>query len=199
MTDGVGPRLVLASGSPRRAQLLARLGLDPVLRPTDVDETPRAGETADDLVSRLAAAKATAGAAGGTGDEVVLGADTVVVLDGRCLGKPVDRADAAAMLRALSGRTHEVTTGLAVVRGPVSAATRVTTEVTFRPLTDAEVTWYLGTGEPDDKAGGYGLQGAGAALVERLDGSDTNVIGLPLAETIALVREVGLDLLCDRS
>lgn len=193
-----GPRLVLASGSPRRAQLLARLGLDPVLRPTDIDETPRDGEAADDLVSRLAVAKATTGAAVGAGDEVVLGADTVVVLDGRCLGKPVDRDDAAAMLRALSGRTHEVTTGVAVVRGPVSAATRVTTQVTFRPLTDAEVDWYLSTGEPDDKAGGYGLQGAGAVLVERVDGSDTNVIGLPLSETVALVREVGLDLLRDR-
>jgi septum formation protein len=197
-TQGVGPRFVLASGSPRRAQLLARLGLDPVLRPTDLDETPRADEPADDLVSRLAAAKAVAGAAAGDGDEVVVGADTVVVLDGRCLGKPVDRADAAAMLWALSGRTHEVTTGVAVVRGPISAATRVTTQVTFRPLTGAEVDWYLATGEPDDKAGGYGLQGAGAVLVERLDGSDTNVIGLPLAETVALVREVGLDLLRDR-
>jgi septum formation protein len=165
-----------------------------VLRPVDVDETPRDGEPADALVVRLAGAKAAAGQALGAGDdEVVVGADTVVTLGARVLGKPRDRGDARSMLRQLSGRTHEVVTGIAVVRGPVSAATRVTTQVTFRTLTDAEVDWYLATGEPDDKAGAYGLQGAGAVLVERVDGSDTNVIGLPLAETVTLLREVGVD------
>jgi septum formation protein len=187
---------VLASGSPRRAELLARLGLAPVVRPTDVDETPRPGERADALVARLAAAKAAASAALGDGsDEVVLAADTEVTLDGEVLGKPCDRDDAGRMLRQLAGRTHEVVTGIAVVRGPVSAVTRVSTDVTFRDLTDAEVAWYLATGEPDDKAGAYGLQGAGAVLVSRVDGSDTNVIGLPLAETVDLLREVGLDVL----
>lgn len=212
MSDEPGPagatssRLVLASGSPRRAELLARLGVAPIVRPTEVDETPRAGESAAALVSRLAAAKARAGARTGAradaeaapsshSSEVVLAADTVVVLDGRILGKPRDADEAAVMLRALSGRTHQVVTGVAVVAGPVSAATRVTTDVSFRSLSDAEVAWYLATGEPDDKAGGYGLQGAGAVLVERVDGSDTNVIGLPLAETVALLREVGVDLL----
>lgn len=193
-SDLAAPPLVLASGSPRRAELLARLGVRPEIRPADVDETPRAGETADALVARLAGAKAVAGAAAGDGrDEVVLAADTVVVLDGRALGKPRDRDDAAATLRALSGRTHQVTTGVAVVRGPVSAATRVTTAVTFRPLSEHEIAWYVATEEPDDKAGSYGLQGAGAALVARVEGSDTNVIGLPLAETVGLLREVGID------
>lgn len=192
--DAPVPPLVLASGSPRRAELLARLGVRPEIRPADVDETPRAEETAEALVARLAGAKAAAGAAAGDGrDEIVLAADTVVVLDDRTLGKPRDRDHAAATLRELSGRTHEVTTGVAVVRGPVSTVTRVTTAVTFRALTAAEIAWYVGTGEPDDKAGSYGLQGAGAALVARIEGSDTNVIGLPLAETVALLREAGLD------
>jgi septum formation protein len=192
----VPPTLVLASGSPRRAELLARLGLAPVVRPSDVDETPRPGERADALVARLAAAKAVASAALGDGsDEVVLAADTEVTLDGEVLGKPRDRDDAGRMLRQLAGRTHEVLTGIAVVRGPVSAVTRVSTDVTFRDLTDAEVAWYLATGEPDDKAGAYGLQGAGAVLISRIDGSDTNVIGLPLAESVELLRDIGFDAL----
>jgi septum formation protein len=189
---------VLASASPRRAELLARLGVSPLIRPAEVDETPRPGEAATDLAVRLAGAKATVSAAAGEGDEVVLAADTVVVVEGRALGKPTDDADAERMLRALSGRTHEVVTGLAVQRGTVAAMDRVTTRVTFRRLTEAEITWYLDTGEPDDKAGGYGLQGAGAVLVDRIEGSDTNVIGLPLAETARLLRDVGLELLGPR-
>jgi septum formation protein len=190
--DGAAPELVLASASPRRAELLARLGLTPEVRPSHVDETVLPGEAPADTVVRLARAKAVAAA---RDDEVVLAADTEVVLDGRVLGKPADREDASAMLRSLAGRRHEVTTGLAVVRGARVEVDRVTTIVTFRPLTDAEIAWYLATGEPDGKAGGYALQGAGAALVERIDGSDTNVIGLPLAETVTLLRRVGLDLL----
>lgn len=202
----MNPHLVLASASPRRAELLARLGLHPEVRPADVDETVRDGEAPGDTVVRLARAKARAGqAAGGVTardagprgsrarDVVVLAADTEVVLDGRVLGKPADRDDAARMLRGLSGRQHEVTTGLAVARAERVATDRVTTVVRFRPLTDAEIDWYLASGEPDGKAGGYALQGAGAALVERIEGSDTNVIGLPLAETVTLLRSVGLD------
>ena len=183
-------RLVLASGSPRRAQLLARLDLHPEVRPPDVDETPHPDETPEAMVTRLAGRKAAAVARDG---EVVVAADTVVVSDGQGLGKPVDDADAEAMLRRLSGRTHHVVTGVCVLRGPLAAATRVTTAVTFRPLTDAEVAWYVATGEPAGKAGGYALQGAGAALVDRVEGSDTNVIGLPLAETVGLLRDVGVD------
>lgn len=185
---------MLASGSPRRAALLARLRWDPELRPADVDETVHPDEPPQALVVRLARSKAAAVAVGRE-DEVVLAADTEVALDGRVLGKPRDDADAAAMLRSLAGRTHEVVTGLTVIRGNTSATDLVTTRVTFRTLTDAEVAWYVGTGEPAGKAGAYALQDAGAALVERLDGSDTNVIGLPLAATVALLRTVGLDLL----
>jgi septum formation protein len=189
------PTLVLASASPRRRDLLRRLGLDPALRPVDLDETPHDDEPPHDLVVRLAAAKAAAGADRGEGDEVVLAADTEVVLDGTVLGKPVDDADAAAMLRRLNGRTHEVVTGLAVRRGEIARLATVTTAVTFRHLTDDEIAWYVATGEPSGKAGAYALQGAGAVLVASIAGSDTNVIGLPLAETVALLREVGLDLL----
>jgi septum formation protein len=187
--------------------LLARLGLAPEVRPADVDETPNDGETPEELVLRLARAKATAVAVSTTSehrgdaglDEVVLAADTVVTLDGRVLGKPRDRTDAEAMIRELSGRTHQVVTGVAVVRGAQQLADIVTTAVTFRRLTDDEVAWYLDTGESADKAGGYGLQGAAAVLVERIDGSDTNVIGLPLAETVALLRRAGMDVLTTRS
>jgi septum formation protein len=187
--------------------LLARLGLAPEVRPADVDETPNDGETPEELVLRLARAKATAVAVSTTSehrgdaglDEVVLAADTVVTLDGRVLGKPRDRNDAEAMIRELSGRTHQVVTGVAVVRGAQQLADIVTTAVTFRRLTDDEVAWYLDTGESADKAGGYGLQGAAAVLVERIDGSDTNVIGLPLAETVALLRRAGMDVLTTRS
>ncbi len=184
-------RLVLASGSPRRAALLARLGLHPVVRPPEIDETALPGEDATAMVLRLATTKA--GAAPTLDDEVVLAADTAVVLDGRALGKPSDRADAAAMLRALSGRRHEVLTAIAVRRGHEHHDTVVSTAVQVRSLSETEVAWYLDTGEPDDKAGGYGLQGAGAALIARIDGSDTNVMGLPLAETVDLLRRVGVD------
>ena len=191
------PRLVLASASPRRAQLLARLGLDPEIRPADIDERAGPDEEPRLLVRRLAAAKA-AHVAGPDEHEVILAADTVVVREERILGKPRDRAEAAAMLRALSGASHEVVTGVAVRRGPRARERTVVTSVTFRELTEAEIAWYLATGEPDDKAGAYGLQGAGAVLVSRIEGSDTNVIGLPLAETVELLRAVDLDPLATR-
>ncbi|MFA9446580.1 nucleoside triphosphate pyrophosphatase [Egicoccus sp. AB-alg6-2] len=189
--------MVLASGSPRRAALLERLGLRPEIRPSDVDETPHDAETPADLVRRLAALKAMAAEAGD--GEVVVAADTEVVLDGAVLGKPSDRADAQAMLRALSGRAHEVLTGVATRKGALVHVDVVRTTVVFRDLTDREIAWYLDTGEPFDKAGAYGLQGAGAALVAHLEGSDTNVVGLPLAETVALLRLVGMDVLAPGS
>lgn len=187
---------MLASGSPRRAALLARLGWTPEVRPADLDETPEQDEPAEILVARLARSKALA-VADGRDDEVVLAADTEVVQSGRVLGKPADDADATAMLRSLAGTTHQVVTGLAVVRNGTLHRDLVVTHVTFRALDDAEVAWYVATGEPAGKAGGYALQGAGAVLVERLEGSETNVIGLPLAATVALLRRVGLDLLGD--
>jgi len=186
------PSLVLASGSPRRAALLARLGLRPEIRPPDVDERPHRDEDPVTLAARLAVAKASAVQRVGY-QEVILAADTVVVLDGRILGKPVDDHDAAAMLTRLSGRTHEVVTAVAVHGAGRWHQATETTRVRFRPLTADEVAWYVGTGEPRDKAGAYGLQGAGAALVDHVDGSDTNVIGLPLTPTIRLLRAAGID------
>ena len=186
---------MLASGSPRRAELLARLGCTPEIRPAEVDETPLVAEVPLDLVVRLAEAKARAVQQPPTDEVVVLAADTTVVLDGASLGKPRDDTEAAGMLRRLSGRTHEVLTAMAVHRGQQRLATTVTTRVRFRVLTDREVAWYLATGEPRDKAGAYALQGAGAALVDHLYGSDTNVIGLPLAATVQLLRRAGLDVL----
>lgn len=191
------PDLVLASASPRRAELLTRLGVQPEVRPTHIDETPQPGETPTRLVARLATGKACAAARGGA-DEVVLAADTIVALDGRMLGKPRHRADAARMLALLSGRTHEVISGVAVVRGETTLVESVTTLVTFRRLHAPEIDWYVATGEPVDKAGSYGLQGAAAAFVSHLDGSDTNVIGLPLETAVLLLRRVGLDLLAGR-
>lgn len=189
------PTLVLASASPRRRELLGRLGLTPVIRPADLDESPLPSEAPDALVLRSATAKAAASAATGDPgvDEVVLAADTEVVLDGRALGKPADATDATAMLRSLAGRTHAVVTGLAARRGTDVVTARVTTEVTFRALSPEDIAWYVATGEPDDKAGAYAIQGSGAVLVDRINGSDTNVIGLPLPATVALLRAVGFD------
>ena len=196
MVDRAGrtgpPTLVLASASPQRAALLARLGLAPQIRPADIDETPQAGEDPTALVLRLACTKVrTVGR--GTADEVVLAADTEVVLDATVLGKPRDDDDAVALLRRLRGTEHRVVTGLAALRGTTLVTDAVTTRVRFRALTDTEVAWYVATGEPRGRAGAYALQGAGAALVDHLDGSDTNVIGLPLAATVQLLRRVGLD------
>lgn len=190
MSGGSGPALVLASGSPRRLALLRSLGLDPRVRPVDLDETPLAGEAPAAHVARLAEAKAAA--AGAAEGAVVLAADTIVVLDGDLLGKPADRADAAATLRSLSGRTHEVATGVCVLAPAGAATTVVRTAVTFRTLTDDEIAWYVATGEPLDKAGSYGIQGAAGAFVARIDGSPTNVVGLPLAETTTMLRAAGI-------
>jgi septum formation protein len=186
-----GATLVLASASPRRRQLLASLGLDPVVRPADVDETPQADEAPVALVRRLATTKASTVARADA--EVVLAADTEVALDGRSLGKPRDDDHAAAMLRSLAGRTHPVVTGIAVASAGGVEVAHVATEVTFSALSDEDIAWYVGTGEPMGKAGAYAIQGAGAVLVERIDGSASNVVGLPLAETVALLRRAGFE------
>ena len=186
--------LVLASASPRRLDLLRLAGLEPIVRPADIDETPHPGEAPDRYVRRLAVAKARA-VAGETGQSVVVAADTAVVLDGDLLGKPASAEDAAVMLRRLAGTTHHVSTGVAVVgidsmvRGAV-----VTTAVTMTPLDDATVAAYVASGEPLDKAGGYGIQGGAAAFVSSINGSYTNVVGLPLAETLALLAQAGWSL-----
>lgn len=177
--------LVLASGSPRRATLLRQCGLEFEVRRPDIDETPLPGEAPTDYVARLSSEKAIVV----TGpNEIVIAADTTVDLDGAILEKPTDHADAVRMLASLSGRTHLTHTGVTVV-GSLSASTRVvTTAVTFIDLTDDMIQWYVGTGEPADKAGAYAIQGGAAAFVERIEGSVSNVVGLPLAETLKLVR-----------
>lgn len=193
---------MLASASPRRLELLRGIGADPEVRPADIDETPLPGESAAVYVGRLAAAKAMAvGRAG----EVVIAADTTVSLDGRIIGKPDDRSGALDILRRLSGRTHIVYTGVAVLGGPAGsgpagaglagaglagagiAATTVASEVTFIEASEDLLGWYADTAEPYDKAGAYGLQSAGSLLVAEVRGSVTNVIGLPLAELHELV------------
>jgi septum formation protein len=189
-------RLVLASASPRRRELLAGLGLAFEVRPADIDETPLRGERAVEMVARLALAKA---AAVGRLGELTLAADSVVQVGERVLGKPHDAAAATEMLHALSGRTHTVCTGIALrlLDGdgePRDAVTVVATDVTFDRLSDVDVAWYVDTGEPLDKAGAYGLQGIGARFVRSVVGSPTNVIGLPLAETVELAAGLGVDL-----
>lgn len=177
--------LVLASASPRRRELLTQIGVRHRVQAADVDETLRAGEAAEDYVLRLARAKAGALPAGGL---PVLGADTSVVVDGRVLGKPVDDADARAMLRCLSGREHQVLSAVALCHGERVEARLSVTRVWFRMIDDALVDRYVASGEPRDKAGAYGIQGLGGALVARIDGSYTGVVGLPLAETVDLLQ-----------
>lgn len=186
-------RVVLASGSPRRLELLRRIGLEPVVRVADIDETPQSEETPEGTVARLARAKAHA--VERSDDDLVVAADTEVVLDQRVLGKPADPAAATAMLRSLAGRSHCVVTGLHVLRGSTEAAAVEETTVHVRPLTHAEVDAYVATGEPFGKAGGYAIQGAGGMFVTHIEGSDTNVIGLPLATLVRLAADVGVNLL----
>lgn len=189
--------LVLASGSPRRRDLLAGLGLRPEVRPVDIDESPRPGEHAATYVARLAREKAVERAAPG---ELVLAADTVVALDGQLLGKPKDRDDARRMLRQLSGRGHEVLTGVAVFD---PAADRlevevVSTTVFFNGLGAGEIDWYVDGGEPMDKAGAYGIQGQAAVFIDRLDGNYSNVVGLPLPTVYRLLKNAGFEVLQPR-
>jgi septum formation protein len=192
----VNPSLVLASSSPRRQELLRGLGLEFSVVPADVDESRRRDEKAPDYVERVAHDKAMAVVAklgtSAAGNLVILAADTTVDVDGEILGKPADDADGRRMLRLLSGRTHQVHTAVVAWRIAGLQEATVTTDVTFVDLDEQAIDWYLATGEHRDKAGAYGMQGAAGALVERIDGSPTNVIGLPLAETVALLRACGV-------
>jgi septum formation protein len=182
-------RLVLASGSPRRRELLSLLGMSFEVVPVDVDESVRRGESPVDLVRRLAIEKAGAIALPAV---VVLAADTTVDVAGEILGKPVDADDAQRMLRSLSGRTHLVHTAVAVRRGARIEHEVVTTVVTMAPMTDASIEWYLATGEPMDKAGAYAIQGAGGAFVIGIEGSASNVVGLPLTTVVELLGRQGV-------
>lgn len=187
------PRLVLASASPRRADLLGRAGLEFTVQPADIDETPGVGEAPADLVERLSLTKARAVAALLADPPfLVLAADTIVVRDGTILNKPGDATEAKAMLRSLADRAHEVITGWALVhQDGRSLASYVTTRVHFRSLSDAVIDRYVATGEPMDKAGAYGIQGIGAMLVRAVDGSYTNVVGLPLVEVLDALPTLG--------
>lgn len=180
-------RLVLASRSPRRIELIASLGLEPDVVPADIDETPLPGENPVAYVERLAREKAATVFARVDRTSTVLAADTTVDLDGQILGQPVDDADARRMLKLLSGRTHRVHTGVAVVSAGGDASTVVTSLVTFVAVTDELLEWYMATGESAGKAGSYAIQGHGAVLVQSVRGSSSNVVGLPLRETAMLL------------
>lgn len=189
---GEAPTIVLASASPRRQELLSRVGLAPRVVPAEVDESVLPGEPADDYVVRVAADKAHAVAALHPG-AVVVAADTAVVLDGVPLGKPSDHAGALAMLTRLSGRSHQVLSAVVVVDADgIEHTALARAEVTMAPSSDEELAWYVASGEPLDKAGAYGVQGLGAALVEHVEGDPTTVIGLPLRTTLDLLRAAGV-------
>ncbi len=182
--------IILASASPRRAELLRQIGVTFSVQPTDVDETPLADEPAEHYVARLARDKALA-VAQESSEATVLGSDTSVVLEGVILGKPVDADDAVATLQRLSGACHQVMTAIAVARGDRCECRVVTTNVRFRPLSSAEIAAYVASGEPMDKAGSYGIQGLGGIFVSDLQGSYSAVVGLPLQETADLLADAG--------
>ncbi|HZM94527.1 MAG TPA: Maf family protein [Vicinamibacterales bacterium] len=199
--------LVLASASPRRAELLTAAGIPFETRPAHIDEAVRSGEDARTYASRLAIEKAVAVASSIPG-RPVLAADTVVVIDGQILGKPVDADDAKRMLRLLSGRTHEVMTAVALIandpggdfrgggwKSPPGSLSYTAVEVTaveFVLLSKAEIDWYVGTGEPSDKAGAYAIQGLASRYVSRIEGSYSNVVGLPVGLVYAMCTQAGI-------
>ncbi len=185
--------LILASTSPRRREILAALGLAFDVVPVEVDETPLEGETPGDMVIRLAVAKAAAGPRGP--GAVVIAADTAVVVDERMLGKPRDRDDCLAMLARLAGRGHRVLTGVALRTAAGTLTALSATDVFFREIGRDEALAYWHSGEPRDKAGAYGIQGLGGVFVERIEGSYSGVVGLPVFETAALLRQAGCGVL----
>ncbi|MDF1597521.1 MAG: Maf family protein [Acidimicrobiia bacterium] len=184
--------LLLASGSPRRSELLDLLGVSYIIESPSIDETPVPGECPERTVRRLAAAKGAAAAALHP-DRWVLSADTVVALDDRVLGKPINGPDAVAMLRFLSGRSHQVFTGIALGRqGATPMVEHASATVRFRLLEEREIEAYVATGEPFDKAGAYAVQGVGGAFVDRLDGELSTVVGLTLSVTARLLGQAGI-------
>ena len=187
------PAIYLASASPRRQQLLQQLGVDFEVVATDVEERPRAGEDVRAYVMRLARAKALRAAVLIKQQSLpyrqILGADTEVALDGEILGKPLDRAQGLAMLRRLSGRTHQVLTAIALLHQDGLEEDLSESQVTFAPLSDADVERYWASGEPADKAGGYAVQGQAAGFIERIEGSYSGIVGLPLFELARLLKK----------
>ena len=180
--------LILASGSPRRRELLAQIGVRFEVDVADIDETPEASEVAQAYVERLALEKARVVAARHS-DAVVLGADTSVIIDGEILGKPLDEADAATMLARLAGRKHQVLTAVALVNGERALVRSIITQGHFRSLSEEEIQCYVATVEPSDKVVSDGIKGFVAVLVDAIEGSYSNVVGLPLTETAAMLKE----------
>jgi septum formation protein len=183
------PRVILASASPRRRELMTLIGIPHEVRPADIDETYLPGEVPRDHALRLAREKAQAVV---DQDAVVVGSDTIVVVDGDVLGKPRDEIDAARMLARLSGRSHTVITAVAVSWKGKVVADAESVDVTFHQLTYGQISAYIATREPMDKAGAYGIQGYGATIVARVDGDYFAVMGLPLQRMVQLMRELGL-------
>jgi septum formation protein len=179
--------LVLASQSPRRSEILRLAGIPFTVRAAGIDETPLPGEQPVDYVERLAGAKALAVAA--APDETVLGADTTVVIDGEMFGKPADAADARRMLAMLSGRRHEVITGICLKRGAEMVCSHAVTAVWFSAMSEREIAEYVASGEPIDKAGAYAIQGLASKFVERIDGCYYNIVGLPVTLVYKLIVE----------
>jgi len=184
-------RVVLASASPRRRQLLNLIGIAHEVRPANIDETMRPRETPRRHAERLAREKASA-IAKRDPDLITIGADTIVVVNRKVLGKPRDTDDAARMIALLSGREHVVTTAVAVSRGKKLRSAVEEVRVKFRRLRDDEIEAYIATGEPMDKAGAYGIQGYGATIVERIEGDYFAVMGLPIVRLVGLLRDVGI-------
>lgn len=187
-------RLVLASASPRRADLLRAAGISFDVFPVDIDEGFHKGEKPEHAVARVAQAKAMAALASRP-DAIVLGADTTVVARGEVLAKPADAADAGRMLRLLSGRTHEVLTGVCLSSKHRRLLHVDSTRVRMAQLGDTEIDWYVSTGEPFGKAGGYAVQGLASRFIEGIDGSYSNVVGLPISSVYELLKELGCDIL----
>ncbi len=185
-------RLILASASPRRADLLNAAGFSFDVMPIEIDEQVLSAEPPTEYVARLAREKAYQVARRNSG-RPVLGADTAVVVAGRILGKPADAAEASAMLQMLSGRSHDVLTGVALRLDGREACEVACTRVRFLPLSAAEIAWYVASGEPFDKAGAYAVQGLASRFVESIDGSYSNVVGLPVATVYRLLKQLGLD------
>ena len=187
--------IILASQSPRRRELLEHMGVEFRVVTPDIDEHMERELPPDELVRRISAEKARAVAAQTGPDAIVIAADTVVALDGAVLGKPADELEAFKMLSTLSGCRHQVYTGLTVLRGKEMHTVSEETAVTFRELSEKEITNYIRTGEPMDKAGAYGIQGYGALLVEGIQGDYYNVMGLPVCRLGGLLKELGVDCL----
>ena len=186
----MGNAFILASGSPRRLELLNQIGLEPSVQPVHIDESQHLGETGPELVQRLAESKAMAVSAS---EVPVLGADTIVMLGDQVYGKPMNRSHCLDMLRSMSGKKHKVITSVCVCTGSQKLTQTVHSIVTMSHISDAAAEQYWQSGEPNGKAGGYAIQGKGAVFVEHLEGSYSNVVGLPLYESAQLLSKVGIN------